>query len=86
MSEAYAKRYRCCALRCEGNGPGSSEGVYGRFPDPATRPGGDPLFAGYRRRLVGMSTIPETIAANHMDERPRISCVTNAAAGVLDQN
>ena len=88
MSEAYAKRYREVA-RMVGKEMGLElpEGVYAAVPGPSYE---TPAEIRYLRAigadLVGMSTIPETIAANHMGMSVLgISCVTNAAAGVLDQ-
>jgi len=88
MSEAYSKRYREIA-RVAGQSQGLDlpEGVYAAVPGPSYE---TPAEIRYMRTigadLVGMSTIPETIAANHMGMKVLgISCVTNAAAGVLDQ-
>jgi purine-nucleoside phosphorylase len=88
MSEAYAKEYREIA-RSAGRRMGIElpEGVYAAVPGPSYE---TPAEIRYMRTigadLVGMSTVPETIAANHMGMKVLgISCVTNAAAGVLDQ-
>lgn len=88
MSEAYSKGYREIA-RAAGKEMGLDlpEGVYAAVPGPSYE---TPAEIRYLRTigadLVGMSTIPEAIAANHMGMKVLgISCVTNAAAGVLDR-
>ncbi len=88
MSEAYSKRYREAA-RAAGKAIGVdlAEGVYAALPGPSYE---TPAEIRYLRAigadLVGMSTVPETIAANHIGMKVLgISCVTNYAAGVIDQ-
>lgn len=88
MTEAYSKSYREIA-RAAGKEIGLDlpEGVYAAVPGPSYE---TPAEIRYLRTigadLVGMSTVPETIAANHAGMKVLgISCVTNAAAGVLDQ-
>jgi purine-nucleoside phosphorylase len=88
MTNAYDKRFRDMAVG-EGNrlGMGMNEGVYAALPGPSYE---TPAEIGYLRTigadLVGMSTVPEVIAARHSGIRVLgISCVTNAAAGILDQ-
>lgn len=88
MSEAYSKRFREIA-RAAGKEMDLDlpEGVYAAVPGPSYE---TPAEIRYLRAigadLVGMSTVPETIAANHMGMHVLgISCVTNAAAGVLNQ-
>jgi purine-nucleoside phosphorylase len=87
MTAAYDRRFREMAVG-EGNrmGIGMYEGVYAALPGPSYE---TPAEIRYLRTigadLVGMSTVPEVIAARHSGMRVLgISCVTNAAAGILD--
>ena len=88
MTDAYDKGFREMAVR-EGNrlGIGMQEGVYAALAGPSYE---TPAEIRYLRTigadLVGMSTVPEVIAARHSGIRVLgISCVTNAAAGILEQ-
>ncbi len=86
MSEAYCREYREIAKEAgAGLGITLEEGVYAAVPGPSYE---TPAEIRYLRTigadLVGMSTVPETIAANHLGLKVLgISCVTNMAAGVL---
>jgi purine-nucleoside phosphorylase len=89
MSTAYDKKFRALTL-AEGRrlGIDLGEGVYAALAGPSYE---TPAEIRYLRSigadLVGMSTVPEVIAARHSGIRVLgISCVTNAAAGVLDQS
>jgi purine-nucleoside phosphorylase len=88
MSEAYSKKLRALAREAgKEMNLELPEGVYAAVPGPSYE---TPAEIRYLRAigadLVGMSTVPETIAANHMGMRVLgISCVTNHAAGVIDQ-
>jgi purine-nucleoside phosphorylase len=88
MSNAYSKRLRsiareaaaqcACLLR---------EGVYVGVLGPSFEtPAEIRMLRAWGADVVGMSTVPETIAAVHagMDVLG-ISCVSNMAAGILDQ-
>ncbi len=88
MTQAYARDYRAIAREEAAtlNIP-LHEGVYSALLGPSYE---TPAEIEYLRRigadLVGMSTVAEVIAARHMDMKVlAISCVTNMAAGILDQ-
>jgi len=88
MSEAYSHEYREIAKKAGAAlGTTLQEGVYAALPGPSYE---TPAEIRYLRTigadLVGMSTAPGVIAANHMGIKVLgISCVTNMAAGILPQ-
>jgi purine-nucleoside phosphorylase len=88
MSEAYSKEYREIA-RQAGSALGLTlrEGVYAALPGPSYETPAEIRFLRtIGADLVGMSTVPEVIAANHLGIKVLgISCVTNMAAGILPQ-
>ena len=89
MSQAYARDYRQIADEEAGKlRIPLHEGVYAGLLGPSYE---TPAEIEYLRRigadLVGMSTVAEVIAARHLDIKVlAISCVTNMAAGILDQS
>lgn len=88
MTEAYSRRYREIARQCAGeSGLTLPEGVYAAMSGPSFETPAEIRFLRtIGADLVGMSTVPEVIATNHMGIRVlAISCVTNMAAGILDQ-
>jgi purine-nucleoside phosphorylase len=88
MSDAYCRAFRECARRVASElGIAVKEGVYAGVLGPSYE---TPAEIRYLRTIgadvVGMSTVPEVIVANHMGIRVLgISCVTNMAAGILPQ-
>jgi purine-nucleoside phosphorylase len=88
MTHTYSTAYRDIAKKAGMKlGMQLSEGVYAALPGPSYE---TPAEIRYLRAigadLVGMSTVPEVIAARHMGIKVlAISCVTNMAAGILDQ-
>jgi purine-nucleoside phosphorylase len=88
MTNVYDKKFRELTLAAGRKlGIELCEGVYAALAGPSYE---TPAEIRYLRSigadLVGMSTVPEVIAARHSGLRTLgISCVTNAAAGILDQ-
>jgi purine-nucleoside phosphorylase len=88
MSEAYCGQYRKIARQAASElGIELSEGVYAAMLGPSYETPAEIRYLGaIGADMVGMSTVPEVIVANHMGVRVLgISCVTNMAAGILPQ-
>ena len=88
MSRVYWKPYRQAALEeAKKLGINVAEGVYLAVTGPSYEtPAEIRAFRTWGADVVGMSTVSEVIAAAHMGIKVlAISCVTNMAAGILDQ-
>jgi purine-nucleoside phosphorylase len=88
MSEVYSRRLRTIAdTAARARGIPVSHGVYVAVHGPSYE---TPAEIRFLRTIgadaVGMSTVPEALAARHMGiEVLGLSCITNMAAGVLPQ-
>jgi purine-nucleoside phosphorylase len=88
MTDAYDPAYRTLAHDAADRlGIRLGEGVYAAWLGPAFEtPAEIRMLRALGADLVGMSTVPEVLAARHMGIRClALSCVTNAAAGVLPE-
>ena len=88
MSEVYSRRLRAIAdASAQAVGVPVSHGVYVAVHGPSYEtPAEIRAFRSMGADAVGMSTVPEAIAARHAGlEVLGISCITNMAAGVLPQ-
>jgi len=81
LTQAYSARLRALALAAD---PTLPDGVYACLPGPHYEtPAEIRMLATLGADLVGMSTVPEVIAARHLGaEVLGLSLVTNAAAGL----
>jgi purine-nucleoside phosphorylase len=88
MTEVYSKRLRGLAeAAAKARGLAIVHGIYLALRGPSYEtPAEIRSFRTLGADAVGMSTVPEAIAARHMGiEVLGISCITNMAAGVLPQ-
>ncbi|NRD80641.1 purine-nucleoside phosphorylase [Bacillus sp. BRMEA1] len=88
MSEAYSKELRHLAKEtAERLGIDVKEGVYFGFSGPVYEtPAEIRMVRTLGGDAVGMSTVPEVIVARHSNMKILgISCISNMAAGILDQ-
>ena len=88
MSCAFDKELRARAHECANEqGFALREGVYAQMTGPTYEtPAEIRMLRTLGADAVGMSTVPEVIVARHGGMRVLgISCITNMAAGILDQ-
>lgn len=88
MSQPYSRRFMELAMKSgEAEGIELVKGVYVMFTGPSYETPAEVRMARIMGGdAVGMSTVPEVIVANHSGmEVLGISCITNMAAGILDQ-
>lgn len=88
MSAAYTKEYIELARKCANKlNIKVQEGVYAFFSGPTYETPAEVRMAKILGAdAVGMSTAPEVIVASHSKLKVvGISCITNMAAGILDQ-
>ena len=88
MSEVYSARLRAIADdAARAKGVPVSHGIYVAVHGPSYEtPAEIRFFRKMGADAIGMSTVPEAIAARHMGlEVLGISCISNMAAGVLPQ-
>jgi len=88
LSEAYDREWREKALPIMRElGIHPQEGVYAAMSGPSYEtPAEIQFLKAIGADMVGMSTVPEVIVANHGGMRVLgISCITNMAAGLLPQ-
>lgn len=88
MTEVYSPRLRAIADAASAAcGVAVQHGVYIAVPGPSYEtPAEIRAFRTLGADAVGMSTVPEAIAARHMGlEVLGISCITNMAAGMLPE-
>ena len=85
MSDTYSRKLR--AVIKEVIKPAPAEGVYAGFSGPCYETPAEVRMAeAMGADMVGMSTVPEAILANYLGmETAGFSCITNMAAGILDQ-
>lgn len=88
MTEAFSKELMAKAEKsAEKLGIDCKHGVYNFYPGPCFETAAEiRAFAVLGADAVGMSTVPETIAANYLGMKVLgISCITNMATGISEK-